>query len=92
MRFPEWALKDKQAKVRYMVALAALEISKTARLSDLAKAADLPYDTLLWAANNNVSSSVAEKICAAVPGIGLKPYWLANPEWIKTDENGVIIE
>lgn len=92
MRFPQWALKDKQSKVRYLIALAALDIGKTARLSDLAKAADIQYETLLWASNNNVSANVAEKICAAVPGLNLKPYWLTNPEWVKTDENGVIVE
>lgn len=92
MRFPLWALNDKQGKVRYLIALAALDISKTARLSDLAKIADVQYDTLLWAANNNVSASVAEKICAAVPGLNIKPHWLTHPEWVKTDENGMVIE
>lgn len=87
MRFPKWARNDDRAKVRYLFALAALEINKTARLSDLAKAMDIPYDTMVWAANFNVSPKIAEKVCKAAPELGLKPYWFTNPEWIKFDES-----
>ena len=93
MRFPKWALNDDRMKVKFLITQAALEIDPNARMADLAKAAKVSYSTLLWATQNNVSSAVAEKVCSAVPLTGLRPHWLTNPSWIKTDsETGEILE
>lgn len=92
MRFPKWAMVDSQYKAKYLLSLAAMEIGPAATMSDLAHASKVSYPTLLWAYNNRVSPAVAEKVCKAVPELGIKPHWLTNPEWIEIDEvSGEII-
>lgn len=92
MRFPSWAKADNQSKARYLLMLAALEVDRNGRLSELAKALDMPYETMLWAANNKVSKRIAVKVCALVPGLKIRPHWLMDPDLIVEDENGVVIE
>lgn len=85
MRFPKWALSSGLNKSKYLLSLAAMEIGPNATMSDLAHAAGVSYHTLLWAYNNKVSATVAEKVCEAVPDMGLKRHWLTNPDWIEID-------
>lgn len=93
MRFPDWALNDDRMRVKFLMMQAALEVDPNARMAELAKAAKISYPTLLWAVQNNVTSTVAEKVCKAVPHCGIRPHWLTNPSWIKTDsETGEILE
>lgn len=82
MRLPTWARSSDQLKVKYLMSLAALEVSQEGRLSDLAEAAGIKYPTLLWNVQNNVSATVAEAICKVAPGAGIKPHWLTNPAWM----------
>lgn len=93
MRFPPWARNDGRLKVRYLMNLAALEIDPEGRLTVLAKAAGVNYDTLLWNIRNTVSAQMAETICDVARTSGIRPHWLTNPDWVRfNDESGEILE
>ncbi|MCL3317775.1 hypothetical protein L6P55_23820 [Klebsiella pneumoniae] len=80
-------------KVRYLMSLAALEIDPEGRLTVLAKAAGVNYDTLLWNIRNTVSAQMAETICDVASTSGIRPHWLTNPDWVRfNDESGEILE
>lgn len=93
MRFPPWARGDGRLKVRYLMNLAALEIDPEGRLTVLAKAAGVNYDTLLWNIRNTVSAQMAETICDVARTSGIRPHWLTNPDWVRfNEESGEILE
>lgn len=93
MRFPNWASGNPKNRVKFLISLMALEASPAGNMAELSKLSGVQYPTLLWALGNKVSPTVAEKLVAAVPNCGVKPYWLTNPEWIVVDsETGDVIE
>lgn len=93
MRFPKWAAGDDRLKVKFLIMLMALEADSNGRMTALAKHAEIPYESLMWAISNNVTSGMAEKLCKSVPDCGVRPHWLTNPAWIAFDkETGEITE